>query len=124
MRKIDRNIKKTLENLEKSVLNIDWSEFIKNNFVVRVKRFNSDIDTVKYERNIGGYILDNTPNIKVKLVGSDSYIRVVVFEDTVFLSTLDVSTMEAPINQHTNTFALNFLSKNLSPSPSITNTLV
>lgn len=75
----------TLENLEKSVLNIDWSEFIKNNFVVRVKRFNSDIDTVKYERNIGGYILDNTPNIKVKLVGSDSYIRVVVFEDTVFL---------------------------------------
>jgi tRNA (guanine10-N2)-dimethyltransferase len=73
------------ENLNETINNIDWSEYIKKNFVVRVKRFHSDIDTVKTERTIGGIILDSTPNIKVKLENSDSFIRIVSYENTIFI---------------------------------------
>ena len=71
--------------LENTVLNIDWNNYINENFVVRVKRFNSDIDTVATERNLGGLILEKTDNVKVKLVDSKTFIRVVAYQNDIYL---------------------------------------
>ena len=73
------------KNVETAVKAIDWSLFIDENFAVRVKRFNTDIDTVATERKIGHLILSNTDNISVNLSDPKSFIRVVVHHDTVYL---------------------------------------
>ena len=57
------------ESLEEEILKVNWQEYIKDNFAVRVKRFSSDIDTVGCEREVGSLILSNVndTDIKVKL---------------------------------------------------------
>ena len=54
-------------DLDGVVESIDWSQFIDENFAVRVKRFNTEIDTVATERRVGHLILSNTENISVNL---------------------------------------------------------
>ncbi|MBR5504275.1 MAG: TIGR01177 family methyltransferase [Methanobrevibacter sp.] len=72
-------------DLESEVKSIDWSEFIDENFAVRVKRFNSEIDTVATERKIGGLILSCTDNVSVNLSSPKSYIRTVAYKNTIYL---------------------------------------
>ena len=70
-----------IKNFEEDVLSINWQDYIDENFAVRVKRFNSKIDTVAYERKAGSLILEKCENIKVKLNKPKSLVRVVAFED-------------------------------------------
>lgn len=74
------------DNLEEEILKVTWSNYIKKNFAVRVKRFKSEIDTIKIERSVGSLILSSTENIKVNLDNPDSLIRFVIYENTVYLS--------------------------------------
>lgn len=76
------------ENLEKEILKINWQDYINENFAVRVKRFNSAIDTVQTEIKVGSLILSKIENfgIKVKLEKPNSLIRFVTFENNVFLA--------------------------------------
>ncbi|KZX13100.1 23S rRNA m(2) methyltransferase [Methanobrevibacter oralis] len=78
--------KSTTNDLNEDVEDIDWSYYIKDTFAVRVKRFFSKIDTVATERKVGSVILNNTRNIKVNLDKPTSLIRLVAFEDTVYIS--------------------------------------
>ena len=78
--------KSTTNDLNEDVEDIDWSYYIKDTFAVRVKRFFSKIDTVATERKVGSIILNNTRNIKVNLDKPTSLIRLVAFEDTVYIS--------------------------------------
>ena len=55
------------EDLDSAVKAIDWSEYVDENFAVRVKRFNTEIDTVATERRVGHLILTSTENISVNL---------------------------------------------------------
>ena len=75
-----------IKNFEEDVLSINWQDYIDENFAVRVKRFNSKIDTVAYERKAGSLILEKCENIKVKLNKPKSLVRVVAFEDTIFIA--------------------------------------
>lgn len=85
--KIHQIIKKSTTNdLNEDVEDIDWSYYIKDTFAVRVKRFFSKIDTVATERKVGSIILNNTRNIKVNLDKPTSLIRLVAFEDTVYIA--------------------------------------
>ena len=80
-------IKKTdIGNFEKDILSIDWSEYINETFAVRVKRFNTDIDTVAMERKIGSLILDGCDGIKVNLTKPKSLVRVIAFQDELFVA--------------------------------------
>ena len=79
-------LKSSIDNLEKDILAIDWSKYISKNFAVRVKRFNSQIDTVAIERNAGSLILSKCENIKVKLKKPDSLIRLVAHENTIYIA--------------------------------------
>ena len=80
-------IKKTdIDDFENDILSIDWSEYIDETFAVRVKRFNSDIDTVATERKTGSLILDSCDNIKVNLTKPKSLVRVVAFQDELFVA--------------------------------------
>lgn len=76
----------SIENLEKDIASIDWSDYIDENFAVRVKRFHSEIDTVATERKAGSLILDNCNNIKVKLREPKSLVRLVAFENNVYIA--------------------------------------
>lgn len=73
------------ENIENGVLSINWSLFIDENFAVRVKRIDSDIDTVATERKIGSIILSNTDGISVNLSNPKSFIRVIANENDLYL---------------------------------------
>lgn len=73
------------DELEDEIISIDWSNYIKENFAVRVKRFNSEIDTVATERRVGHLILTNTDNISVNLKEPKSFIRVVSHKDSIFI---------------------------------------
>lgn len=75
----------TKNNFEEDVLAIDWSEYIDDNFAVRVKRFDSDIDTVATERRIGYLIISNLEGISVNLKNPKSFIRVVANGNDVYL---------------------------------------
>lgn len=77
------------EELEDRILNINWNEYISNNFAVRVKRFNSDLDTVATERRAGSLILStlsDDDNIRVKLDNPESLIKIVAFDDVIYLA--------------------------------------
>ena len=77
----------SVNDIEEDVSSINWNEFIDESFAVRVKRFHSDIDTVAYERKIGSLILENSDGgIKVNLTKPKSLIRVVAFNDTVYVA--------------------------------------
>ena len=75
-----------IDRLDEDVSSIDWSEYIDETFAVRVKRFHSRIDTVATERKIGSLILENCSNIKVNLKNPKSLVRVVAFEDIVYVA--------------------------------------
>ncbi|WP_409200899.1 TIGR01177 family methyltransferase [Methanobrevibacter sp. DSM 116169] len=87
---IDKIIfKSNIDNLNEDILKINWDLYIDDNFAVRVKRFNSDIDTVQYEKDIGSLILKSfskNSNVKVKLEKPSSFIRVVAFESTFYIA--------------------------------------
>ena len=72
-----------IKNFEEDVLSINWQDYIDENFAVRVKRFNSKIDTVAYERKAGSLILEKCENIKVKLNKPKSLVRVVTVHGAV-----------------------------------------
>ena len=71
--------------MEEGVESINWSSFIDDNFAVRVKRIDSDIDTVATERKIGSIILSNTDGISVNLSNPKSFIRVIANENDLYL---------------------------------------
>ncbi|WP_407392318.1 TIGR01177 family methyltransferase [Methanobrevibacter sp.] len=79
-------LKSDVDNFEKDVSGIDWSQYIKETFAVRVKRFHSDIDTVGYERKAGSLILANCEDIKVNLTKPKSLVRIVAFGDELFIA--------------------------------------
>ncbi|MDO5848374.1 MAG: TIGR01177 family methyltransferase [Methanobrevibacter sp.] len=77
------------DQLKETILSINWQDYISDNFAVRVKRFNSDLDTTATEREAGSLILSSLPedsNIKVKLNKPDSLIKIVAFEDQIYLA--------------------------------------
>ena len=78
--------KSSVDTIDEDVSLIDWHKYIDENFAVRVKRFNSKVDTVAAERKIGSLILDNCDDIKVKLKEPNSLIRVVAFENTLYIA--------------------------------------
>ncbi|MBQ6098416.1 MAG: TIGR01177 family methyltransferase [Methanobrevibacter sp.] len=79
-------LKSSIETLIEDISSVDWSNYITETFAVRVKRFNSEIDTVATERNAGSVILSNCDNIKVKLRNPKSLVRLVAFENTVYVA--------------------------------------
>ena len=79
-------ITSTIEKLNGDVSSIDWSEYIDETFAVRVKRFQSDIDTVATERKMGSLILENCNDLRVNLKKPKSLIRVVAFKDIVYVA--------------------------------------
>ena len=79
-------ITSSIEKLNGDVSSIDWSGYIDETFAVRVKRFQSDIDTVATERKIGSLILENCTDIRVNLNKPKSLIRVVAFKDIVYVA--------------------------------------
>ena len=78
-------IKSNTEDLAKDLQTVDWSEYIDENFAVRVKRLHSDVDTVGTEREIGTLILENSENIKVNLSKPKTLIRVAAFENDLYI---------------------------------------
>ena len=79
-------VKTDVDNLDSAVSDIDWSEYINESFAVRVKRFHSPIDTVGTERNVGTLILDNCSGIKVNLTEPESLVRVVAYQDIIYVA--------------------------------------
>ena len=75
-----------VSNFDEDMLSLDWQDYINENFAVRVKRFHSQIDTVAFERNAGSLILEKCDNIKVKLNNPNSLVRLVAFEDTIYIA--------------------------------------
>ena len=76
----------SVEKLDEDVSSVDWSDYIDETFAVRVKRFHSEIDTVATERKMGSLILKNCDNIKVNLKKPKSLVRVVAFEDIIYVA--------------------------------------
>lgn len=66
------------DDLEEEIKAINWVDYLEESFAVRVKRFNTDIDTVDTEKKIGSLILNELDNIKVNLNKPKSYIRVII----------------------------------------------
>ena len=75
-----------ISSFDEDILAIPWQDYINENFAVRVKRFNSQIDTVAYERNAGALILEKCANVKVKLNNPNSLVRLVAFEDIIYVA--------------------------------------
>lgn len=76
-----------LKDLDEIILAIDWEDYIDENFAVRVKRFDSEVNTTDMERKVGSLILNslNGTNIKVKLNKPNTLIKLVCFKDKVYL---------------------------------------
>jgi tRNA (guanine10-N2)-dimethyltransferase len=79
-------IKSNVNDFDKDVSSVNWSEYIDETFAVRVKRFKSEIDTVGYERKAGSLILENCDNIKVNLTKPKSLVRIVAYQDEFFIA--------------------------------------
>ena len=79
-------MKSRIENLEEDIPSINWPDYISENFAVRVKRFKSEVDTVATERRAGALILDNCEGIKVKLRDPNSLVRMVAFENDIYIA--------------------------------------
>ena len=75
-----------VSDFDEVILSLDWQDYIDENFAVRVKRFNSDIDTVAFERNAGALILEKCNNIKVRLKNPKSLVRLVAFKDIIYIA--------------------------------------
>ena len=76
----------SVSSLDEDILSIPWQDYIDENFAVRVKRFHSQIDTVAYERKAGSLILEKCDSIKVKLNNPNSLVRLVAFEDVIYVA--------------------------------------
>lgn len=74
------------DNLDEDISKIEWCSYIDETFAVRVKRFQTEIDTVATERKVGSLILDNCNGIKVNLTKPKSLIRVVAFKNEIFVA--------------------------------------
>ena len=79
-------VKSSIQSLNDDVSDIDWKNYISETFAVRVKRFNSQIDTVATERKVGSLILESHDDIKVKLRNPHSLVRIVSFENDVYVA--------------------------------------
>lgn len=78
--------KSSIDNLEDDIASITWSDYISETFAVRVKRFHTELDTVATERKAGSLILENHDDIKVKLRNPNSLVRIVAYEDDVYIA--------------------------------------
>ena len=78
-------LKTDINKLDEDVLSVDWSNLIDKSFAVRVERIRSEIDTVGYERKLGTLILDNSEEIKVNLSKPKTLVRVVAFNDELYV---------------------------------------
>jgi tRNA (guanine10-N2)-dimethyltransferase len=78
-------LKTDINKFDEDVLSVDWSNLIDESFAVRVKRIRSEIDTVGYERKLGTLILDNSEEIKVNLSKPKTLVRVVAFNDELYV---------------------------------------
>lgn len=74
------------DNFDEDMASIIWSEYIDETFAVRVKRFNTEIDTVATERRSGTLILENCENIKVNLSKPKTLIRVVAHQNDIYVA--------------------------------------
>lgn len=78
--------KSNIDDFETDILAINWQEYIDENFAVRLKRFNSQVDTVAIERKAGSLILQKTEDIKVNLSKPKTLVRLVAFEDIIYIA--------------------------------------
>ena len=79
-------LKSSIQTLEEDILSVDWDNYIEETFAVRVKRFDSQIDTVASERKAGTLILSKIDNVKVKLKEPKSLIRLIAAGDEVYIA--------------------------------------
>lgn len=79
-------MKSSPERLSEDIPSINWPEYISETFAVRVKRLNSQIDTVATERKAGALILDNCNDIKVKLREPNSLVRMVASKNDIYIA--------------------------------------
>lgn len=79
-------MKSSPEMLSEDIPSINWSDYISETFAVRVKRLNSQIDTVATERKAGALILDNCNDIKVKLREPNSLVRMVASKNDIYIA--------------------------------------
>ena len=79
-------MKSSAERLSEDIPSINWPDYISETFAVRVKRLNSQIDTVATERKAGALILDNCNDIKVKLREPDSLVRMVASKNDIYIA--------------------------------------
>lgn len=82
-------LKTNLKDLDNKISSLDWNSIIEDTFVVRVKTYDSDADVVAIERRIGGLILENSNNLKVNLTKAHITIRIIVYNDEVYLTSED-----------------------------------
>lgn len=75
----------SLDNLNEDFITINWGEIIDETFVVRVKHFNSDIDSTKVERTLGQLVVDNW-DFKVNLTKAKTIIRIISFKNQIFIT--------------------------------------
>lgn len=78
--------KSNIEDFEPDILSIDWQDYIDENFAVRLKRFDSQVDTVAIERKAGSLILQKTEDIKVNLSKPKTLVRLVAFQDIIYIA--------------------------------------
>lgn len=78
--------KSNIEDFEPDILSIDWQDYIDENFAVRLKRFDSQADTVAIERKAGSLILQKTEDIKVNLSKPKTLVRLVAFQDIIYIA--------------------------------------
>ena len=78
-------LKTNVNDLNEDILDVNWQNYINENFAVRVKRIHSQIDTVGYERKLGSLILENTEDINVNLSKPNTLIRVVAYNEELFV---------------------------------------
>ncbi|WP_295610232.1 TIGR01177 family methyltransferase [uncultured Methanobrevibacter sp.] len=79
-------MKSSPERLSEDIPSINWPDYISETFAVRVKRLNSQIDTVATERKAGALILDNCNDIKVKLREPNSLVRMVASKNDIYIA--------------------------------------
>ena len=79
-------MKSSPEMLSEDIPSINWQDYISETFAVRVKRLNSQIDTVATERKAGALILDNCNDIKVKLREPNSLVRMVASKNDIYIA--------------------------------------
>ena len=79
-------MKSSPERLSEDIPSINWPDYISETFAVRVKRLNSQIDTVATERKAGALILDNCNGIKVKLREPNSLVRMVASKNDIYIA--------------------------------------